>query len=107
MTPAEVAAKHPGISPHTIQSHLQALKEHFEKVELIEKEQKIHKLHKGDEVLVNRIIDGTFMNIGEVQDVQPGNQITIKFMGNTETLNCEDLATIPQHTRSTTALKGV
>ena len=86
---------HRSVLPATLDAHLLALRRNLAKRELIEEEKACHGIHIGDNVLVNRKIDGTFMNIGVVQDVQPENQITLKLRGKTETIHCNELAKIP------------
>jgi len=83
------------VLPATLEAHYQAFRRHLEERDQIEQEQKVHGFHEGDEVLVNRKVDGTFMNIGYVRKILPNNFITIKFMGERETLHIGDLALIP------------
>ena len=95
LTAEQVAALHRDVLPATLEAHFQAFQRHLEKRDQIEQEQACHGFQVGDEVLVNRKINDTFMNIGRVLHVLPGNLITIKFMGEKETLPVGELALIP------------
>ena len=95
LTAKQVAEKHRGVCPATLEAHLLALRRNLEVLELIDGETKQHGLRIHDEVLVNRTIDGNEVNIGTVRDVQLNNQISVKIRGESITLHSSEMEKIP------------